>query len=155
MMDFVYILAGVLVGIGLLTALVLSLRRPAMRDTIRNGVMIQEQRGLIFRWRWSFKKSHEDHLTRLLNQRVMAKQQLRNLQRQIPLVEARLAEVKKELAEKHGGTSPVYHDSWSPRREPLQLKEPTGKPKKKDDKPRKQHPDAGVIAKLTSVIPPK
>ncbi len=117
------------------------------RDTIRNGVLIREKRRWFFFW--TFNRSYEDRYTTLLNQRAVAKEQLTRVQRILPKEAARLADLKKSLSESHGGTSPPYRDSWSFRREPLLAKEPDGKPKKKDDKPKRSHPDEGVIAKLT------
>lgn len=151
-MNYWFIAAGVAVPVLGYLYWLTRVHKSTYRHTIRDGVLIRETRGMIFRWRWSFNKSEEDQLTTLRNQMVAIKDQLRKLQRQIPKVEVRLAERKKELAEKHGGTSPPWVDLWTPRREPVQIKEPDGKKKKPDEKAkRKPHPDEGVIAKLTTV----
>lgn len=118
------------------------------RHKIRGGVLTREKRGLFLWWRWYFNGSAEEPITKVKNRIVIVQAELTKLQKSLPRLEKAMDEQKKLLSEQHGGTSPPWRDTWSPRVAPTPVVMPGSKilPKKKEAKPdKKKRPIAELV----------
>lgn len=126
------------------------------RLEFQNSALVRTKRRAIFAWLWSFNKSEEDELNKLKNQITALSDQLYRARRLLPKKEADLSARKAALEQymRQGGTNhgPTWTDSWTPRRSPVQLKEPVPSAKKRSNKKKEPIPDS-LVAKL--VVPHK
>lgn len=109
------------------------------RYELRHGVLIRTKRSLLRWWNWSFNRSEEDMLTRMKNEYTMGNERLKFLRKAIPALEKEL-NTRREQLDQMGGVTAPFTDKWSPRKEPVRLREATKFARKKADRPPKPKP---------------
>lgn len=107
------------------------------RLAFQNDLLVRQKRGFIFWWRWHFNRSEEATLVKLKNQIVTLNDQLNRARRLLPKQEAdmkaRKAALDQLIRQSSTSAGPIWRDSWTPRKEPVQLIENIKSAKKKRD----------------------
>jgi len=101
------------------------------RLTIQDGVLVNQRKSVLLPWRWAFNDSEEDHLNRMKNELMMAREKAKLLARRIPQETDRLKKKKDKLQENSGSVGVPYRDRWRARRDPVRLIEDINTSRKK------------------------
>lgn len=110
------------------------------RLAVQNGMLVRQKRKLLRFWLWCFNRSEEDHLIKMKNELMMAREKVKILSRRIPKEEERLKKIRDTMVASGEANGRSYRDAWTARKEPVRLLEPVNLARKKRDRKVKDPP---------------